>query len=263
VSDPSVTPFPVVVAPSRATPQLGLGRWERSVLGRRRPATKSRADFSRAARLATGHGAALATEIMRTRWRRSWRHAFTGQVVQPTGPCMSPLGYGEHLTLLDSGADHGCDAVPGVNADRDFAWAVVRRSDGITIGLISWHFPPGAYNAGTAIQRQQQHLSVAQWAAMETAVAERRAWLLTRCDVVVQGGDDNRPDHRHPGDRQTLRDGVVYLGIEPSPGVRAVIVRHRTVAQHADHPALVAHLHLTKVTAKVTATATTTTKKAS
>jgi hypothetical protein len=248
------SPLPVVVAPSRATPQLGLGRWARRRLGRTRPATKSRADFSRAARLATGHGVALATEIMRTRWRRSWRHAFARRTVQPTRPCMSPLGYGEHLILLDSGADHGCDPVPGVNGARDFSWAVFERGDGVVVGVISWHFPPGAYNPGTAIQHRQQQLSAEQWQAMQLRVGARRASLLQRCDVVLQGGDDNRPGYRHPGDQHALRDGVVYLGIEPRPGVTAVIASHHSVDQHADHQAIVAHLRI--------ATTSTTTKKA-
>jgi hypothetical protein len=237
----------VVVAPSRATPQLALGRWRRRTLrGRVRPATASRGDFSRAAGLAGVNGVALGTEIMRPRWRRSWRRAFGKRAIQPSKPCMSPIGLGAKLVLRDSGADHGCDAVPGVNADRDFAWSIVSTWNGFRVGVISWHFPPGAYNAGTPIQHQQQHLSVQQWAAMSAAVAKRKAWLLKRCDVVVQGGDDNRPGYRHPGDHHTLRDGVVYLGVEPAPGYTATVTSHRTVAQHADHHAILAHLHITK-----------------
>lgn len=157
---------------------------------------------------------------------------------------MSPIGYVSNLTLLESGADHGCDAVPGVNAKRDFAWAILQRPDGIKVGVIAWHMPPGAYNPGTPIQRQQQHLSVEQWQAMAAAIAKRKALLLHRCDVVIQGGDDNRPGWRHPGDKHVLRDGVVYLGIEPAPGYTATIASHRTVAQNADHRAIVAHLEL-------------------
>jgi hypothetical protein len=213
----------IVCAPSRATPQLGL--------------PYSRDDFKQAERLAGNNGLVGFTEIMRTPWRHALNVEFEGRILQPSEQCMSPTGWGKNVRKLRGGKNYGCAAVPGVNAKRDFAWGIYQVEQ-LKIGFISVHMPPGAYNAGTPVQRQHRLQSILQWQAFKRRIQRRIRKLLRHCDVVVVVGDINRPGMWTFSKMTRLSDPMlVYIGIRAKKKIKVnkhVTTQHK---QNADHPA--------------------------
>jgi hypothetical protein len=242
-----VSVLTLVCAPSRATPQMRLGRkFKRRKDGSIRPATKSRADFRQAARLAGRGGIAGSTEIMRSPWRRAWRQAFHQRAAQPTKPCMSPQGWGADVEHVSSRAVHGCGAVLGVNSTRNF---LINRYkvDGRKTSVISVHMNPAVpYIAGNVIQRLRQATSRTQWADFEAAILKAAEQEQAWADIVVIMGDLNRSDYTFPGFRKVSPTGgrLIYVGIWTRPGLAARVTRRRLVPQNADHEAQVIRLAL-------------------
>lgn len=213
-------PFNVVCAPSRSRPQLS--------------ADKVRADLLQAKTLMGESGVAGFTEISHAGIKAEFRSVFGRRVGLEKSDC--PIVWTEDFTKLDGGTDFGAARIAVVAPIRRTAWAWLRRTDGLRVGVVAVHMHPGGFAAHPSrAQRLARWLIRKRWNRQAKRIQRRVAELVRFSDVVVMVGDINRPDTYtwHPLVRETA-PGLLYVGTNAEQVSPDYL--HK---QNADHDAVV------------------------